>query len=167
MEPGSQARRQPVSAGPIICNSSPLIALEQIGHIHLLDSLFGEIWVPPAVVNEVAMSVSLPPNILRRSLSQPLAATVLQASLGAGESEAITLALQEKARIIILDDRPARRTAESLGLQVIGTLGVLSAAKRKGLIPLIKPLIVALDSHHFHVAPELARRVITDAGETP
>lgn len=162
---GSQARRQPVSAGPVICNSSPLIALEQIGHLHLLEALFGEIIVPPAVVNEVSMTVSLPSNIRCSALSQPLAATVIQASLGAGESEAITLALQEKACIIILDDRPARRTAESLGLKVIGTLGVLSAAKHKGLIPLIKPLIVALDSHHFHVAPELARRVIADAGE--
>lgn len=162
-----QAHRQSVSGAPVICNSSPLIALEQIGRLHLLEALFGEVWVPPAVINEVAMTVSLPTSVHRRALTQPLAAAVLQTSLGAGESEAITLALQENARCIILDDRPARRTAVSLGLQVIGTLGVLSVAKRKGLIPAVKPLIAALDSHHFHVAPDLARRVILDAGEVP
>ncbi len=162
-----KARCQPVSSAPVICNSSPLIALEQIGHLHLLEALFGEVWVPPAVVNEVAMSVSLPPAIKRHVLSQPLAATVLQTSLGAGESEAITLALQENARLIVLDDRPARRTAESLGLKVIGTLGLLLSAKRKGLVRQVKPLIQALDSHHFHVAPDIARKVILDAGEVP
>lgn len=154
-------------SAPVISNSSPLIALEQIGHLHLLESLFGEVWVPSAVVNEVAMTVSLPPSIQLRPISNALAATVLKTTLGAGESEAITLALQEKARLIILDDRPARRMAESLGLTVMGTLGILSSAKKRGMISAVKPLIAALDQVHFHVAPELAHRVILDAGEQP
>jgi predicted nucleic acid-binding protein len=129
--------------------------------------LFGEVLVPAAVIREVAESVLLPPSIKERGLTQPMAAAVLQVSLGAGESEAITLALQENAALIILDDRPARRLAEALGLQVIGTLGVLSAAKRKGLVAAIAPLLSSLDAFHFHVAPELARRVLLDAGETP
>ena len=61
---GSQARRHSVSTAPVICNSSPLIALEQIGHLHLLDALFDEIWVPPAVVNEVAAEAHLRPEEL-------------------------------------------------------------------------------------------------------
>lgn len=150
---GIQARSQPVSA-PVISNSSPLIALEQIGHLHLLESLFGEVWVPSAVVNEGAMTVSLPPSIQLRPISNALAATVLKTTLGAGESEAITL-----------DDRPARRMAESLGLTVMGTLGILSSAKKRGMISAVKPLIAALDQVHFHVAPELAHRVILDAGK--
>ena len=127
---GIHARCQLVS-DPVISNSSPLIALEQIGYLHLLESLFGEVWVPSAVVNEVAMSVSLPPSIQLRQITNALAATVLKTTLGAGESEAITLALQEKARLIILDDRPARRMAESLGLTVMGTLSILSSAKEE------------------------------------
>lgn len=156
-----------MSAGPVICNSSPLIALEQIGRLELLGALFGEIWIPAAVAREVAASVSLPPCISLRAVTHPLAAAVLHVSLGAGESEAITLALQEKARLIILDDRPARRMAEALGLRVIGTLGVLPAAKRKGLVPAIGPLMASLDACHFHIAPELARQVLFDAGESP
>ena len=152
-------------AGPVISNSSPLIALGQIGQLHLLEFLFGEVWVPAAVRDEVALTVSLPPSIMVRPVTQPLAAAVLQTSLGAGESEAITLALQEKARLVLLADRPARRMAEALGLPLIGTLGVLSAAKRKGLIPVLRPWLSALDAFHFQVAPELARRVLRDAGE--
>jgi predicted nucleic acid-binding protein len=163
---GIQTCGQPVSA-PVVSNSSPLIALEQIGQLHLLEALFGEVWVPTAVVNEVAMTVSLPSNVQTRPVNNLLAAAVLKTTLGGGESEAITLALQEKARLIILDDRPARRMAESLGLQVIGTLGLLTTAKKRGLISAIKPFIDALDTHHFHVAPELIRRVLLDAGELP
>lgn len=135
--------------------------------MHLLQQVFGDVWVPLAVVNEVAMSVSLPSNIQCRALTQPLAAAVLQTSLGPGEGEAITLALQEKASLIILDDRAARRKAESLGLKTLGTLGLFLVAKRKGLIPAVKPLVEALGVHHFHVAPKLAQRVILDAGEVP
>lgn len=156
-----------MSAGPVICNSSPLIALEQIGCLALLATLFGEVWVPPAVIREGTTSVSLPTFLKERGLTQPLAAAVLQVALGAGESEAIALALQEQARLLIMDDRPARRTAEALGLKVIGTLGVLLTAKRKGHVAAIAPLLSALDAVHFHVAPELARQVLSDAGEMP
>lgn len=150
---------------PVISNSSPLIALEQIGLLHVLAELFKEVWVPAAVVDEVPPTVSLPSWILCQPLQQPMAAAVLHTSLGLGESEAITLALQEKAGLIILDDRPARRIASALGLKVIGTLGILLAAKRKNLIPAIAPAITALEQHRFHAAPELLKQVLIDAGE--
>lgn len=92
---------------------------------------------------------------------------MLQTSLGPGESEAITLALQEKASLILLDDRAALRKAESLGLKTLVTLGLFLVAKRKGLISAVKPLIEELGVHHFHVAPKLAQRIILDAGEMP
>ena len=155
-----------MSLGPVISNSSPLIGLEQIGLLHVLHGLFGEVLVPSAVVNEVAPTVSLPAWIVCGPLAQPLAAAVLHTSLGAGESEAITLALQEQARLVILDDRPARRIASALGLKVIGTLGILLAAKNKGLIPAVAPAIQGLADHHFHAAPHLVQQVLRDAGES-
>ena len=162
---GIGSGRESVSAGPVISNSSPLIGLEQIGLLHILEALFGEVRVPSAVVNEVAPTVSLPEWILCVPLAQPLAAVVMRTSLGPGESEAITLALQEKAGLVILDDRPARRVAAALGLKVVGTLGLLLAAKNKGLIPAVAPAIEALAAHHFHVAPQLVEQVLRDAGE--
>ena len=90
---------------------------------------------------------------------------MLRAGLGEGESEAISLAVELKFRWIILDDCAARRLAQSLSLSVIGTLGLLLAAKRRGLLSLVRPSLDALVSHGFHIAPALYDRVLEEAGE--
>ncbi len=92
-------------------------------------------------------------------------AQILRASLGGGESEAISLALELSAQLIILDDRPARRLAKALGLPVIGTLGALLLAKQKGLLPAIKPEMDALVNFGFRISQDLYDRVLGDAGE--
>ena len=149
----------------VICNSSPLIGLEQIQHLFLLENLFETIVVPPAVVAETENSVVLPPWIEVAALNEKIGPLILRASLGPGESEAISLALETDARLIILDDRPARRLAQSLKLTVIGTLGLLLLAKRKELIPSVKPLIDGLIEFDFRVAPTLYEQLLADAGE--
>jgi uncharacterized protein len=154
-----------VSSLPIVSDSSPLIVLARIGHLDLLEKLFISVVVPPAVPREV-ISVALPVWVLERPLMQPVGPRILRASLGPGESEAISLALEIGAQWIILDDRPARRLAESLGLPVIGTLGVLLASKRRGFLAAVRPCVDALLNSGFRVAPDLYQRVITDAGES-
>jgi predicted nucleic acid-binding protein len=149
----------------VVSNSSALIALDHIGRLDLLRLLFSEIVIPPAVVRETAVSVVLPPWIIERALSQPIGPRILRASLGAGESEAISLALELSARWVILDDRPARRLAQSLSLSVIGTLGVLLAAKRKGLLPAVQPCLDDLVATGFRITPELYDALLADAGE--
>lgn len=151
----------------MICNSSPLIGLEQIGQWNLLHALFGTIVVPPAVVREVAPSGTLPEWIEQRALTQNIGLLIMQASLGQGESEAISLALESSARLIILDDRPARRLAQSLSLPVVGTLGVLLAAKNRGLISTVKPCLEGLSRFDFRIAPVLYEQILGDAGEGP
>src|SRR5438067_8821783 len=106
----------------VVCNSSPLIALDQIGQLDLLEQLFGSVLVPPAVVREVGPALALPAWIVEQSLTQGLAPQLLRPSLGPGESEAIAMALEVNAAWVVLDDRPARRLAQALGLTVIGTL---------------------------------------------
>ena len=134
--------------------------------------LFGTITVPPAVIQEIAPSVTLPEWIEHRALIQNIGPLIMQASLGQGESEAISLALESNARLIILDDRPARRLAQSLSLPVIGTLGILLLAKKKNLIPAIKPCLEELLRFDFRIAPflqeqVLQEQVLKDAGESP
>jgi predicted nucleic acid-binding protein len=85
--------------------------------------------------------------------------------LGPGESEAISLALEIGAQWVILDERPARRLAQALGLPVIGTLGVLLASKRRGLLPAVRPCVDALVNFGFHISPGLYDLVLADAGE--
>jgi predicted nucleic acid-binding protein len=151
---------------PVVSNSSAIIALDQIGQLQLLSGLFTELVIPPAVVREVA-PILLPDWIVVQPLTQPVGPQVLRAGLGDGESEAISLAVELGARWIVLDDRAARRLAQGLGLPVIGTLGLLLAAKRRGLLTVIRPSVDALVKQGFHIAPELYERVLSDAGEGP
>jgi hypothetical protein len=113
-----------MTAGPVVSNASPLIGLERIGRLDLLAQLFGQVLVPPAVVRETVPQLVLPAWIAEQSLAQPMAPQIAQAALGAGESESISLALELGAAWLVLDDRPARRLAQGLGLSVIGTLGL-------------------------------------------
>jgi predicted nucleic acid-binding protein len=129
--------------------------------------LFSEVLVPPAVLREIAAGSAIPRWILERPLSQPIGPQILGASLGPGESEAVALALEVKSGWIILDERPARRVAQGLGLPVIGTLGIFLAGKRRGLLAVVRPTLDALAERGFRIAPKLYERVLADAGEGP
>ena len=149
----------------VVADASPLIAFAQIDQLALLEALFTSIVVPSAVAREVAPSVPSQPWIVERQPTQPLAPQVLQASLGAGESEAVSLALELRADRLVVDEKAARHLAEALGLSVIGTLGVLLAAKRKGLIPAVRPLVEALLEKNFWISPQLVERALSEIGE--
>ena len=152
--------------GPIVSNASPLIALEQIGQLSLLQHLFGQILITPAVGREVEPTLPKRPAwIEAHSLQQPIGTRVLAASLGVGESETISLAVEVSASRVLLDDRPARRLAAVLGLKVTGTLGILLAAKQRGLVEQIKPLLEALMNHDFRVSEALFEQILQRAGE--
>jgi hypothetical protein len=116
----------------VVADASPLIAFRQIGELRLLRAVFTELTVPPAVAREILPSVPAVPWVMERALAQPIAPFVLRASLGAGESEALSLAAEIRADRLLLDERAARRVAEALGLSVVGTLGVLLAAGEEG-----------------------------------
>lgn len=149
----------------VVADASPLIALQQIGSLHFLEPLFGGVLVPPAVAREIAPSVPPAPFIEERALAQPIAPAVLRSRLGPGESEAISLALELSAEHLIVDERQARRVAGEVGVPIIGTLGLLLAAKRKGLVPAVRPPIEALLGHGFHVGQEWIQVTLEAAGE--
>ena len=60
--------------------------------------------------------------------------------LGRGESEVLTLALGKPRTGVVLDDLQARKCAELFEISLIGTLGLVVLAKRKGLISAWPPL---------------------------
>jgi predicted nucleic acid-binding protein len=149
----------------VVADASPLIALERIGQLALLEALFGEILIPPAVAREVTPRLVLPPWIRERAPQHPIAAEVLRAALGPGESEAIGLALEIHADRLIVDERAGRRVAEALGLRVAGVLGLLVISKQRGLIPALRPQIESLLREGFRADPNLIGRVLRRAGE--
>jgi uncharacterized protein len=149
----------------VISNSSPLIALSQIEHLNLLEKLFTNVLVPSAVVQEVSADIILPAWIIEHKLTQQVGPRILRASLGPGESEAISLAIEINAELVILDDLPARRLANILELPIIGTLGILLASKRYGFLTAVKPCIDALIDFDFRISYDLYKQVLLDAEE--
>ena len=150
----------------VVSNSSPIIALDNIDQLSLLNSVFGEVLVPPAVWDEVTAKKPRMPGWIRRlALEQPIAPEVLSATLGPGEREAICLARELSTDLLLLDDLPARRLARALGFKIAGTMGVLLKAKEMGLIPRLRLLLEALVEADFRVSNELFGEVLRMAGE--
>ena len=149
--------------------------LHQVGLLTIIPALVGPILIPPAVDAELAvgrtLGLSLPgPATLAwvtvRPPSRPRPAS-LPRGLDAGEAEVLTLALESGDAIVILDDALARKTAQSLGIRLTGTLGLLLDAKRSGLITSLTPVLDTLQSLRFRLAPQTRSVVLRLAGESP
>lgn len=152
----------------VVSNSSPLIAFQQIGRLDLLRHLFGRVAIPPSVVRETAATLGARPGwLVERPLTRAMDAGVLSSFLDQGEAEAISLALELRATWMILDDLPARRMAEAVGLPVVGSLGIVVRAKERGLFPAAKPLMDAPIADGLFVGPALYANVLAIAGEVP
>jgi len=143
----------------------PADALDRIGQLDLMRALFAEVVVPPAVLHEV-FADSGPPAWLRVIAPAAMLDDAASPTLGRGEREAIALAVDTRARRIILDDLPARRLAASLGLPVIGTAGLVLAAKNAGLVPTVAPIFDQLVAAGFRLSPTVIAAVIAAAGES-
>jgi predicted nucleic acid-binding protein len=90
----------------------------------------------------------------------------LRRDLGQGEAEAVALALESDADLLLVDDLLARQVAGSLGLTIVGTVGVLLEARQKGLLSQIKLCLDDLtDLAGFRLSSELYARVLREAGE--
>ncbi|MGM0577132.1 MAG: DUF3368 domain-containing protein [Myxococcota bacterium] len=90
----------------------------------------------------------------------------MSAELDPGETEAIALAVERKADVLLVDERRARRAATRLGQRVLGVLGVLLQAKRRGLVEELRPILHDLtEEAGFRIGPELVARVLKAAGE--
>lgn len=156
-----------------VVNSGPLISLARIGQLHLFPQLFGEIVVPSAVFREVTQDQSLPgaPTIKEAEwlrigeVSDRAAVERLSFWLDPGESEVLVLA-QELGATAAIDERRGRNIAAALGLPQTGTIGILLAAKRAGLISRITPLLDELVSSGIRLSSRLyeeARRLAEEA----
>lgn len=144
----------------VVIDSACLIGLERINQLELLPALFEPV-IPPEVEREFGNSLSW----LRVEIPSDLTLIkTLKMLLDDGEAEAIALASERNWRIV-LDDRRARSVAANLGLNIIGTIGVLVQAKRSGIIPALKPLLEALDSGGFYLNATLKDEALRLAGE--
>jgi predicted nucleic acid-binding protein len=159
----------------IVSNTSPIINLACINHLDWLPALYGEIIIPSAVFHEICVLLPDAPGasevrtaswIHQHSISNlPLLAS-LSLTLDPGEAEAIACAMELKAKLLLIDERRGRMTAQRLGLSVTGLIGILLMAKNRGLTNLIRPHLNDLRSlAGFWVSDTLYKRVLDEANE--
>ncbi len=159
--------------GPVVLNNTPLVALWAIGRLDLLRDLFQEVLIPQAVEAEF---LAIDPSVRRKALREtPWVRSVAlahprlaltYAGLDSGEAEVLALAVERDARLVVVDERKARRYAERLGLRLTGTLGLLLTAKQAGLIESVGFWSAKLQEAGLFLRSDLVQRVLQIAGES-
>jgi hypothetical protein len=155
----------------LIADSSALIALAICDGLQLLEPLYGEVVVPEAVYNEVATSDKPESATLRGYLAGKVRAVdtsgfvYLDASADLGETEAMLLYKQLNADKLLIDDRRGRKIAKINKIHTIGSLGVLLAAKNKGLLAKVLPSLLKLNKSSIFISPDVIQSVLDLAGE--
>jgi predicted nucleic acid-binding protein len=153
----------------VVADTAPLNYLIQIECDSLLPSLYGRIVVPAGVVEELSHAAApaavrvwltrVPEWIDVRAHTGAAAADL--ADLDLGEREAIQLAEEQHAELLLIDERKGRRRASLRGLRIIGTLGVLLSAGASGLLDPRAAYRRLLDETTFRTSPELEAQFLT------
>ncbi|MCA1784394.1 MAG: DUF3368 domain-containing protein [Desulfobacteraceae bacterium] len=157
----------------VISNSSPIIHLAKIGRLNLLERLYSRILVPEKVYLECTDTVHYHKEveliaqsawIERQLIEDDRLFNLLYAEIDAGEAEALVLALEQKADLLLLDDQEARSMARKLGLPVTGTLGVLLKAKNEGMINSFAEDLQKLQRSGFWLSQNLVNTLLSSSG---
>jgi hypothetical protein len=158
----------------VVSDTSPIRALAHLGQLPWLQQLFGTIYLPPAVAAElespphplhavVAANVSF--FIVQPPADAARVAAYLQ-QLDQGEAEALALAEDLAADLVLVDEAQGRQIALQAGFGVLGTLGIVVEAKSRGWCHEVKPLLDQLETElRFFMSPALRRAVLIRAGE--
>lgn len=159
-------------ADAAVIDASPLIFLARSRHLELLQGFAPTVWVPAPVATEIARRGSQ--DITARAIentawltAQPVSnipPVILQWRLGAGESATLTLA-QAHGLEAIIDDLAGRKCAASLGIPVRGTLGIVLAAKQRGLIPQARPVIEDMMRAGLYLSRRVLEQALQRVGE--
>jgi predicted nucleic acid-binding protein len=162
----------------IISNSSPIIALSVLGRLHLLWELFDVVYISRAVYDEIVLpdrdksfgkaeiiqAVQEKKIIVYKVRDQSLV-NQLYGKLHRGELETIVGARELNVDFTLLDEISARNMAKTFFLTLIGTIGILSLAKRENKIQLIKPDLDILIANNYRISKKLYELVLKQVGE--
>jgi predicted nucleic acid-binding protein len=156
----------------LVADTSPLLALARIDFLESLSNLFSSVCVTQTVLNECLMKptrkdaksiqIAITQNWLI-PVSDPQVRESLS-HLDRGEQTALEYALNSSATVLI-DEHLGRLAAKAHQLNVIGTLGILLLAKRKGWIPAIKPKLNELVASGYFLSDKLIAEILEVANE--
>jgi predicted nucleic acid-binding protein len=159
----------------VVSDASPLIGLAAAGGFELLRELFGTLTITATVRREVIAGKALPGAKEVRAAIRAGWIQVLKdppgkppfSTLDPGEASILAAAAKlGRPCLILIDELAGREQAKALGFAVTGTAGLLLVAKKRGLIPAVRPYFEALMKADFRLSAELVRAVLKDAGES-
>lgn len=156
----------------VVSDTTAITNLLKIDLLHLVQKMYREILIPQAVYEELG---KLPAQqkfidntkwIKTRQVKDQSLVKQLKEQLDPGESEAIALALELKADILIMDEYMGRRVAQDYGVSIIGLLGILIGAKKRGYIKSVKTHMEDLIKNHgFRISESVYNQVLRLARE--
>lgn len=147
----------------IISDASCLIVLDNVDALELLKALYGSIYITPDILSEFDRPI--PDWILVRSVKDQDKISLLEIQIDRGEASALALAMEIGECLVIIDDLKARKIADKLKIKMTGTLGVIIAAKRKGHLSSIKPILSKIRSTNFRLSADLENEALKLSGE--
>ncbi|GBE36146.1 hypothetical protein BMS3Bbin07_00286 [bacterium BMS3Bbin07] len=156
----------------IVSDATPIISFSRIGKLELFHQIVGEILIPEEVSRELfeykkadVKSIKHCKWINVGAVKSKSDVELLMPTLDRGESEVIILSKELKASLVIIDELSARKVAMMLNLPLIGTVGLLIAARKKGLIDKVKPVWDKMIAQGVRYGEEFYRKVLSEIGE--
>jgi predicted nucleic acid-binding protein len=157
----------------LVVNASPLIFLAQIDSLSVLSQLARAAIIPASVQSEIRVARKRHPTFKEVELPDwiqvepdlPIPNAIAGWDLGAGESQVLARTLLLPDSEAVLDDLQARHCSRAIGVPVTGTLGILLRAKRRGIIPAVRPLVEELIQKRMYLSRELVETALADVGE--
>ena len=150
-----------------VINASPLIFFSRAEHLALLRDFADRIIAPTAVADEIAArgpndisAIAIKDTSWIEVVPQiPVPEEIACWGLGPGESSVLAFAVANRGMTAIIDDLGGRKCAAGLNIPVRGTLGIVLAAKRRGVIHRARPILEDLIASGLY----LHRRVLDEA----
>ena len=157
----------------IISNTTPIITLLAIDKLEILKEIYGKIYVPKGVYEEIEnglekefyVDLKIYDWIEIIEVKNKLALQQLENHLDKGEAHALILYDELKADLLVMDEKLGRKYAKKQNCNYIGSFGVLLRAKELGLISEIKPLLVQVKQKGVFISEQLFATILEIAGE--
>lgn len=156
----------------VVSNTTPIISLLKLSQLNILKELYSEVLLPYAVFQEIEAGKN---KMYYQDLSiidwikiveiQDRNALKYFLDLDTGEAEAIVLATEIRADLIIIDEKLGRFHAKHADLKVTGTIGILVKAKKQGIVKDLKPLLYELTEKDVWISEKLIEEILQSVGE--
>jgi hypothetical protein len=151
----------------VVSDTSVITSLLHIGREHLLAQLHGAVLIPPAVHQDLLRAhLNIPAFLEVHAVHDLSAVARLRILLDPGEAEAIVLAKETRADLLLIDEKLGRQIAVQEGLRIAGLLGLCVDAKRAGKISSLRELVQKLELEAgFRVSRDVKEQAFLLAGE--